>query len=264
MKLTRAKTTREVAEELNVNHSTVVRHLHQLGKTRKLDKWVPHELTENHKFKRYEVCSAMLLRNERDPMLDRIVTCDEKWIFFDNRRRSSQWLNVGEAPKHFPKPEQHQKKVLVTVWWTMRGVIHHNFLKPGETVTSEKYCEEIDQMHLQLKRLRPALVNRKGPLLLHDNAKPHVARVTQKKLNELGIEVLPHPPYSPDLSPTDFHFFKHLDNFVKEKVFKSEEEVRDAFEAFVSSRTPDFYDTGINKLISRWQKCLDSNGCYFD
>ena len=74
------------------------------------------------------------------------------------------------------------------------------------------------------------------------------ARVTQKKLNELGTEVPPHSPYSPQLSPTDFHFFKHLDNFVKEEVLKSEEEVRDAFEAFVSSRTPDFYDEGINKV----------------
>jgi response regulator of citrate/malate metabolism len=42
------KTTREVAEELNVDHSTVVRHLHQIGKSKKLDKRVPHELSENH------------------------------------------------------------------------------------------------------------------------------------------------------------------------------------------------------------------------
>ncbi|OPJ73478.1 hypothetical protein AV530_005819 [Patagioenas fasciata monilis] len=39
--------TQEVAKELNIDHSTVVWHLKQIGKLEKLDKWVPHELTEN-------------------------------------------------------------------------------------------------------------------------------------------------------------------------------------------------------------------------
>ena len=43
------KTTRKIAEELKVNHSTVVRHLKQIGKVKKLNKWVPHELTTNQK-----------------------------------------------------------------------------------------------------------------------------------------------------------------------------------------------------------------------
>lgn len=42
-------TTREVAKELNINHSVVVQHLKQIGKVKKLNKWVPHELTKNKK-----------------------------------------------------------------------------------------------------------------------------------------------------------------------------------------------------------------------
>jgi histone-lysine N-methyltransferase SETMAR len=67
-------------------------------------------------FRRYEFCSALLLRNKNDPFPDSIVTCDEKWILYDNRRRSAQWLDRGEAPKHFPKPKLHPKKVMVTFW----------------------------------------------------------------------------------------------------------------------------------------------------
>ena len=103
-------TVQALAEELNVHPSTVSRHLKQMGKSKKLDKWVPHELNQNQKNCRYEVSSSLLQRNKNDPFLDRIVTCDEKWILYDNRRRSAQWLDHDEAPKHFPKPKLHQKK----------------------------------------------------------------------------------------------------------------------------------------------------------
>ncbi|XP_017796825.1 PREDICTED: histone-lysine N-methyltransferase SETMAR-like [Habropoda laboriosa] len=258
------KTTREVAEELNVDQSTVVRHLKKIGKVKKLDKWIPHELNESQKNRRFDVSSALILRNNNDPFLDRIVTCDEKWTLYNNRRRSAQWLDHNEAPKHFPKPKIHQKKIMVTVWWSAIGFIHYSFLNPGETITVEKYCQQLQEMYQKLRRMCPAMVNRKGPILLHDNARPHVSMMTRQKLHELGYETLDHPPYSPDLSPTDYHFFKHLDHFLREKCFKNQDEAKNAFNAFVTSRTPEFYATGINKLVSRWQRCTNSNGSYFD
>ncbi len=62
----------------------------------------------------------------------------------------------------------------------------------------------------------------------------HVARVTQTKLNNLGIEVLPHPPYSPDLSPGD-SFFKHLDNFTRNRQFQNQAAVEEAFKEFTET-----------------------------
>ena len=153
---------------------------------------------------------------------------------------------------------------MVTVWWSAAGLIHHSFLNPGETITAEKYCQQIDEMHQKLQRMCPRLVNMKGPNLLHDNARPHVAQSTLQKLNELGYETLPHPPYSSDLSPTDYHFFKHLDNYPREKCFKSQDDAKNAINDFVASRNLEFYSISINKLGSRWQKCIDCYGCYFD
>ena len=49
-----------------------------------------------------------------------------------------------------------------------------------------------------------------GPLILHDNARPHNADVVTKKLRDCGWEVLPHAPYSPDTSPPDFDLFPKL------------------------------------------------------
>ncbi|KOC67984.1 Histone-lysine N-methyltransferase SETMAR [Habropoda laboriosa] len=131
----------------------------------------------------------------------------------------------------------------------------YNFLKPGEAVTAVKYCHEIDKMYKKLKDLCPVLVNLKGP---------HVSQITVQKLNQLGYETLPHPPYSPDLSPTYYHLFNHLENFLREKNFKTQAAAENAFEEFIYSRTPEFYNTGIKKLVLLRQKCIESNGSYFD
>jgi len=87
----------------------------------------------------------------------------------------------------------------------------------------------------KLQCLHPALVNRMGPILSHDNIQPHVTQPTLQKLNELGYEVLPHSPYSPDLSLTNHHFFKHLNNFLQEKHFHNQQEAENAFQEFSES-----------------------------
>ena len=145
------------------------------------------------------------------------MKCDEKWILYDNRKRSSQWLDAEEAPKHCPKRNIHQQKLMVTVWWSSAGVIHHSFMKPGESITANVYCKQLDEMIEKLAIKQPKLVNRTTPILLHDNARPHPAQITVAKLQELELETLRHPPYSPDLAPTDYHFFRNSDNFFQGK-----------------------------------------------
>ncbi|KAG5344031.1 SETMR methyltransferase, partial [Acromyrmex charruanus] len=44
----------------------------------------------------------------------------------------------------------------------------------------------------------------------HDNTRPHTSLITRQKLRKLGWEVLMHPPYSPDIAPSDYHLFRSL------------------------------------------------------
>ena len=106
------------------------------------------------------------------------------------------------------------------------------------------------------------LVNTEGPILLHSNSWPHVIQPTLEKLKKLGYKVLPHPPYSPDLLPTNF--CKHLNSFLQGKCFHNQQEAENASQEFIESQSMDFYATGINNLISHWQKCVDRNVSYFD
>ena len=68
----------KVAKELHVDHSMVVQHLKQIGKMKKLSKWMPHVLTANQKSRHFEELSSLILRNNKKPFLDQIEMCDEK------------------------------------------------------------------------------------------------------------------------------------------------------------------------------------------
>ena len=87
------------------------------------------------------------------------------------------------GPKSSKALPKAKKRVRVTVWWSAAGLLHYSFLNPSEIITSEKYAQQIDEMHWKLQRLQLALVNRKGPILLHDNAQPRAAQPTLPQLN---------------------------------------------------------------------------------
>ena len=139
-------TTREIAQELRVDHSMIIWRLKQIGKVKTLDEWVPHELTKNLENRCFEVLSSHNLCNNK-PFLDQDVMCNEKWILYDNQQQPALWLDQEEAPEHFPKPNLHQKKVMVIVRWSAAGLIHYSFLNPGKTITSEKYAQQVDEIH---------------------------------------------------------------------------------------------------------------------
>ena len=95
----------------------------------------------------------------------------------------AQWLDWEEAPKHFIKLNLHQKKVMVTVWWSAACLIHHGFLNPGKPNKSKKYAQQINEMHPKLQCLQLALVNKEDSIL--NNSRLHIAQATLQKLNKL-------------------------------------------------------------------------------
>ena len=77
-----------------------------------------------------------------------------------------------------------------------------------------------------IKSKRPGLLS-DGFNLLHDNVRPHTANLVRDKLHIFGCETLQHPPYSPDLSPCDYHIFGDLKKNIRGRRFHSDEEVQE-------------------------------------
>ena len=100
-------------------------------------------------------------------------------------------------------------------------------------------------------------------LFHHDNAPVHTSAVATAKLLELGYELLPHPPYSPDLAPCDFFLFPNLKKSLAGQKFQSNEEVIAATEAYADLQKTYFSD-GLKKLEHRWVKCIKLKGDYVE
>ncbi|KOC69504.1 Histone-lysine N-methyltransferase SETMAR, partial [Habropoda laboriosa] len=64
----------------------------------------------------------------------------------------------------------------------------------------------------------------------------------------LGYETVQRPFYSPDISPTDYHLFKHFRHFIKEKAFRNERDVKQAFVDFVDFKPRNIFRNSTNKL----------------
>lgn len=69
-----------------------------------------------------------------------------------------------------------------------------------------------------------------------------------------------HPPYSPDLPPSDFHLFPKLKEFLGGKCFTSSEEVKDAMKQWLNRLVIEVYDEGIQKLVTGYDECLNGGG----
>ena len=253
-------TVRELALKLGATASFIWRRLTELGKTSKLGCWIPRELTEDQKNQRFQTCASLLSRQSNEPFLHKLITCDEKWVLYKNVKRKRQWCDRGERPTPEPKAPLHGKKVLLSVFWDHEGVLLFELLPENTTVTAEYYCGQLQRLKnvVEATRSRPG-----GIIMLHDNASSHTARVTQRRVQELGIEVLPHPPYSPDLSPTDYHLFFSLQNSISNREFQCREEVETFLSSYFSSKDMSFYRQGIFSLVARWQKVLEDAGEYY-
>jgi histone-lysine N-methyltransferase SETMAR len=251
-------TTRCLAEQLGCSHVAVGKHLDELGKTWRYGGWIPHEISPRQRQHRVDTCMDLLTSHRNHTWLRNLITGDEKWVLYINHTHRRQWLSSGETGQATPKTHHHSKKVMLSVWWGVNGVIHWEILSNNLTITAELYCQQLD-------RVAEKLVEKYDKIYyLHDNARPHISKSTREKLLQLGWTTVPHPPYSPDLAPTDYHLFRSLSNYLREKKFDNENHLKSDLLNFFDSKPRSFYENGILSLPKRWQQVIDSNGAYIN
>ncbi|KAJ4449198.1 hypothetical protein ANN_00595 [Periplaneta americana] len=112
-----------------------------------------------------------------------------------------------------------------------KGLMHHEFIAEGRTVTKELYVETLRRLWDAVRRKRPEKWVENNWFLMHDNAPAHRAIIVKNFLARHNITALDHPPYSPDLSPPDYFLFPRLKSHLKGRRFNAEEVIANATRA---------------------------------
>jgi histone-lysine N-methyltransferase SETMAR len=125
-------------------------------------------------------------------LLNRIVTGDESWVHHyqpESKRASMQWKYPSSPPTKKFKVTPSTEKIMLAVFWDSQGVLLARFQKRGENMNSASLCEVLLKLRDAILRKRPGELAR-GVLLHHDNARPHTARTTQERIQELQWKLL--------------------------------------------------------------------------
>ena len=101
-------------------------------------------------------------------------------------------------------------------------------------------------------------------LLHYDNARARTAAAIVETVQQLGFELLQHPPYSLDLAPSNYHIFGPLKEALCGRRFASNEEVKKVVHTWLREQPKGFFSTGIQKLVERHNKCTVLQGDYVE
>jgi hypothetical protein len=144
-----------------------------------------------------------------------------------------------------------------------KGYQSPGLLTGQKTINAQYYSTLLNEKVKSVIRLKRK-ERHDSVCFLQDNVRPHTAALTMATLLKLKWDVLPHPPYSPDLAPSDYHFFGPMKSDLGGKRFWNNDEVSAAVQSWIHKQPKTFFETGIKKLPDRWHKCMAVNRDYIE
>ena len=91
-----------------------------------------------------------------------------------------------------------------------------------------------------------------------------IRQITQETISKCGFERLDHPPYSPDIAPSDYFLFNHLKKHLRGRVFACVDDLKDCASVFLLSQNSQFFASAFDDLIVRWNKLITVQGSYIE
>lgn len=258
-------TTRQLTTRLNVSKGTLHSLLRSCGIRKLCSRFVPRFLTAEMMSRRLSCCQENLERYEElgDQFLKNIITMDETPLSLylpETKRESQEWKLPGEAGSRKLRTSTcHKRASMLSAFWDDNGILLLDFAGAETKINSNYYCNLVQQVRKKRRKSRVCEL-----FFLADNAPIHTSQQSSTTVAASGLTVLSHPPYSPDLAPSDFFLFRHLKQALRGRRFDSKEELKDEVEGFFGEKSSDFFKNAFQELVVRWRKCVAADGGYIE
>lgn len=260
-------TYREIEAILGICMTSIHRILHEHLSVKKIcSRWIPHNLTQDQKDTRVEWCKKTLKKfNGGDSKsVYNIYTGDESWIYAydpETKQQSTVWVFQNEPNPTKVARAKSTVKQMVACFFGINGHVATIPLENRKTVNSEWYTTIcLPEVFEEIRKNN----QRRRIILHHDNASCHTSQETTTFLDGQKIELMGHPPYSPDLAPNDFYLFPNVKNKLRGQRFSTREDAVDAFKQHVLEIPQSEWKKCFKNWFHRMQKCIDHSGEYFE
>jgi len=153
---------------------------------------------------------------------------------------------------------------MLVVFFGWKGIVHHEFVPPGQMVNEELYQKFLAHLRDCVCSKKPEFWENQTWMLHHDNAPAHTSLLISSYLAKHQTSVVPHPPYSPDLSPADFFLFSKLKITLKGCHFQTIEEIQENAIRGLCAIAVSVFQGAFQQWQKRWERCIGSRGDYFE
>jgi histone-lysine N-methyltransferase SETMAR len=260
-------TYREIEASLGISMTSINKILHEHLAVKKIcSRWIPHNLTKAQKDARVNWCEEMLKKYNHgaSKAVYNICTGDESWIYAyepETKQQSTVWVFQDEPNPTKVIRARSTSKQMIACFFSKTGHVATIPLEQRRTVNSEWYTTIcLPEVFGEIRKKK----RQRRIILHHDNASSHTSAATTTYLTGQNVELMGHPPYSPDLAPNDFFLFPHIKNKLRGQRFSAPEEAVDAFKNHVLEVPQSKWKKCFENWFERMKKCIDHRGEYFE
>ena len=187
----------------------------------------------------------------------------KKWVYCRDvqaKEDTRTWIDAGGDRHMVARRTISDRKFMWLMASNYEGQFYYEVLSEGCSINADRYLlflqNALDHYsHLYRIETRTFLV-------MHDNARPHVAQTVSQWLDDSFVIKVKQPPYSPDFNLMDRFVFRNFTSFRRGKNVNNAEEVRNLIDDYLRTLTSLHFSNEMNKFLDHMKVVIDNEGNY--